>query len=116
MGASAPIVVSKFFTGNFFEILSGFIIFKTTSGFHFQIANIIAIKNLSGKIDHRFFFFKRSAIFLEKSGSDFYFKTGSRLKNPDRYPSTDLTLTDRIDSDQLNFSQSLRDLSVKIGS
>jgi hypothetical protein len=76
---------------------------KSISGFHFQIATLTAIKNLSGKIDQRFYFFNRFAIFLEKSQSDFHFKTGSRLKNPHRVPSYDGTMIEHDNSDQLNF-------------
>ena len=46
----------------------------------FQIAILIPIKNRSGKIAIRFSLCNRSAIFMTKSVSDFYFQTGSRLK------------------------------------
>jgi hypothetical protein len=57
MGASTPIFQIDFFPENFlYRKPIAIIIFKSTSGFHLQIATLIAIENYSGKISDRFMF------------------------------------------------------------
>jgi hypothetical protein len=76
----------------------------------------IAIKNRSKKITDRFLVFNRLAIFPKKSILDFYFQTGSRLKNRLRNQVSVVIRVSVLLQIWLTFPQPDPDFSGKTGS
>jgi len=91
-------------------------IFKSTSGFHFQIDFRFSFSNRNHDRDRKSFRKNQRSIFLFQTLRDFSgeirirfsFQNRIAIENPRCEPSFDVTVTARVDLNQLYFSQSIR--------
>jgi hypothetical protein len=91
---------------------------------HFQIDLRFSFSNRNHDRKRKSFRKNQRSIFLFQTLRDFSgeirirfsFQNRIAIENPRRDRSSDVTMTDRVDLNQLNFSQSIRDFFLKTGS